>query len=82
MCHVADGGGLIGPNLTDAYWIHGGTIDQVHATVINGVLAKGMPAWGKMLPGKEVDEVVAYVWTLQGTKPGAPKAPEGVVAAP
>ena len=82
VCHVADGGGLIGPNLTDAYWLHGGKIEQLHATVTNGVLAKGMPAWGKMLPGKEVDEVVAYVWTLQGTKPAAPKAPEGVVATP
>ncbi len=80
-CHAADGGGLIGPNLTDAYWIHGGKIEQIHGTVVAGVLAKGMPAWGKLLPGKEVDEVTAYIWTLQGTTPAKPKAPEGDMVA-
>lgn len=78
-CHAADGGGLIGPNLTDNAWIHGGKIEEIHATVTNGVLAKGMPAWGKLLQAKEVDEVVAYVWTLNGTTPAKPKAPEGEV---
>ena len=48
-CHLADGGGLIGPNLTDDYWIHGGTPLAVHTTINEGVLAKGMPPWGKVL---------------------------------
>lgn len=78
-CHAADGGGQIGPNLTDDAWIHGGTIDSIYATVNNGVLAKGMPAWGKLLKPDEMTEVVAYVWTLHGTTPAKPKEPQGVV---
>lgn len=78
-CHGPDGGGLIGPNLTDDAWLHGGKIEQINATVTNGVLAKGMPPWGKMLSRKEVDEVTAYVWTLHGSTPAKPKAPEGVM---
>lgn len=42
-CHVADGGGLIGPNLVDNYWLHGGKITDIYKTVVDGVLAKGMP---------------------------------------
>ena len=79
-CHAADGGGNIGPNLADDAWVHGGTIDAIYATVNNGVLAKGMPAWGKLLKDDEMREVVAYVWTLHGTSPAKPKAPQGVVA--
>ncbi|MCC7053164.1 MAG: c-type cytochrome [Gemmatimonadaceae bacterium] len=78
-CHAADGGGVIGPNLTDDAWIHGGTIDSIYATVNNGVLAKGMPNWGKLLKPDEMSEVVAYVWTLHGTTPAKPKAAEGVL---
>ena len=76
-CHGPDGGGVIGPNLTDDYWIHGGKIEEIGATVTAGVAAKGMPTWGKILKPKEVEEVVAYVWTLHGTTPAKPKAPEG-----
>ena len=78
-CHAADGGGSIGPNLTDDAWIHGATIDSIYATVNNGVLAKGMPNWGKLLKPDEMSNVVAYVWTLHGTTPATPKAPQGVV---
>lgn len=78
-CHAVDGGGQIGPNLTDDAWIHGGTIDSIYATVNAGVLAKGMPAWGKLLKPDEMTEVVAYVWTLHGTTPAKPKEPQGVV---
>ena len=48
-------------------------------TVVNGVLAKGMPPWGRLLKPEEVDNVSAYVISLQGTKPTNPKAPEGTV---
>ena len=78
-CHGPDGGGVIGPNLTDDYWIHGGKIEEIGATVTTGVPAKGMPTWGKILKPKEVEEVVAYVWTLHGTTPAKPKAPEGLL---
>jgi cytochrome c oxidase cbb3-type subunit 3 len=76
-CHAADGGGVIGPNLTDDYWIHGEKIEEIHTTVFNGVLAKGMPTWGKLLKPSEIQQVVAYVWTLHGTTPAKPKDPQG-----
>ena len=81
-CHGPDGGGVIGPNLTDAYWIHGGTPDAIYHTVATGVLEKGMPAWGPTLKPDELDAVVAYVISLQGSTPAAPKAPEGTIAPP
>lgn len=79
-CHVADGGGLIGPNLTDEYWISGGSPMQVMHIVNNGVLDKGMPAWGPVLKPNQVAGVVAYVMSLQGTTPAEPKAPQGMKA--
>ena len=76
-CHRADAGGQIGPNLTDDYWLHGAAIDQIHTTVTNGVLEKGMPPWGKVLKPAQIDAVVAYVFTLRGTNPANPKPPQG-----
>jgi cytochrome c oxidase cbb3-type subunit 3 len=76
-CHAPDGGGLIGPNLTDDYWIHGNSPLQIHLIIEGGVLAKGMPAWGAMLRPEQVDAVTAYVITLRGTTPATPRAPEG-----
>lgn len=77
-CHAAGGAGLIGPNLTDDYWIHGGRPLEILHTVRTGVLAKGMPAWGPVLQPQQLTNVVAYVLTLHDTHPPNPKAPEGV----
>lgn len=77
MCHAAEGQGLIGPNLTDDYSIHGenGLMD-IYAVVSHGVLDKGMPAWELQLQPIEVRKLAAYVGTLRGKNlPG--KAPEG-----
>ena len=79
-CHRADGGGQIGPNLTDDYWLHGAAIEQIQKTVTDGVLEKGMPPWGKVLKPNQLDAVVAYVITLRGTNPPNPKEPQGEVA--
>jgi cytochrome c oxidase cbb3-type subunit 3 len=79
-CHAADGGGLIGPNLTDAYWIHGGQPMDILKTVNAGVLDKGMPAWGKVLKPDQLLAVASYVTTLLGSTPKAPKPPQGVRA--
>jgi cytochrome c oxidase cbb3-type subunit 3 len=76
-CHRADAGGQIGPNLADDYWLHGGTLEQIHTTVVDGVLEKGMPPWGKVLKPNQLDAVVAYIYTLRGTNPPNPKAPQG-----
>ena len=78
-CHRADGGGVIGPNLTDDYWLHGGSPTAIHTTITEGVMAKGMPAWGRILKPEEVDHVAAYVLSLRGSNPPAPKAPDGVL---
>jgi cytochrome c oxidase cbb3-type subunit 3 len=79
-CHRADGGGSIGPNLTDAYWLHGGRPMEVYRTARDGVLAKGMPAWGQVLKADELTAAVAYVMSLGGTNPPNPRAAEGTNA--
>jgi cytochrome c oxidase cbb3-type subunit 3 len=77
-CHREDGGGnAIGPNLADEYWIHGGDIQQVFATIKNGVVEKGMPAWGKSMSPKDVKAAAFYIMSLQGTNPPNAKAPQG-----
>ncbi len=76
-CHRSDGGGNVGPNLTDEYWIHGGGIKNVFATVTNGVPAKGMISWKSQLSPKQIQEVASYVLTLEGTHPTDAKAPQG-----
>jgi cytochrome c oxidase cbb3-type subunit 3 len=81
-CHTADGGGLIGPNLTDDFWIHGGTPLEVHNTINEGVLAKGMPPWGKVLKPEQINSLTAFVRSLHGTSPAKPKAPDGVKTNP
>lgn len=81
-CHRADGGGLIGPNLTDDAWIHGGAPTQVHHTISVGVLEKGMPPWERILKPEQLNNVTAYVLSLQGTNPPNPKAPEGPAVTP
>ena len=77
-CHKPDGGGLIGPNLTDEYWLHGGRPEQIWTTIHDGVLDKGMPAWGKVLPPETIGLLAAHVISLQGTHPKDAKAPQGV----
>jgi cytochrome c oxidase cbb3-type subunit 3 len=77
-CHRADGGGTIGPNLTDDYWLHGGKPLQILKTVTEGVQTKGMPAWGQILKPDQIPQVVAYVISLHDTHPPNPKAPQGV----
>lgn len=82
-CHRIDGGGnTIGPNLTDAYWIHGGDIRNIFETVNKGAVEKGMPAWGKTLSPTEVRDVSFYVMSLQGTNPKDAKAPQGELFTP
>jgi cytochrome c oxidase cbb3-type subunit 3 len=77
-CHRNDGGGnTIGPNLTDAYWIHGGDIKNIFATIKNGIVEKGMPAWGKAMSPESVRDVTFFVMSLQGLNPPDAKAPQG-----
>jgi cytochrome c oxidase cbb3-type subunit 3 len=77
-CHRNDGGGnTIGPNLTDEYWLHGGDVKNVFQTIKNGIVEKGMSAWGKSMSPEDVRNVTFFVMSLQGTKPLDAKAPQG-----
>jgi cytochrome c oxidase cbb3-type subunit 3 len=77
-CHMADGGGGIGPNLTDEYWILGGGIKNVFRTLVEGGRdGKGMISWKATLKPLEMAQVGSYLLTFQGTTPANPKAPEG-----
>lgn len=75
-CHEAQGQGKIGPNLTDAAWLHGGAPVEIFRTIRDGFAAKGMPAWGPILGRGGVTQVTAYVLSMRDKNlPG--KAAEG-----
>jgi len=79
-CHKADGGGQIGPNLTDAHWILGGGIKNVYHTLMEGGRdGKGMVAWKSILKPTEIQQLGSYVLSLQGTNPVDGKGPEGEI---
>ncbi len=79
-CHKPDGGGSVGPNLTDEYWIHGGGIKNVFKTITHGVPEKGMISWESMLSPKKRQEVASYILVkLQGTNPADAKEPQGEI---
>lgn len=76
-CHGDKGQGLVGPNLTDEYWLHGGTIKNIFKTVKYGVPEKGMIAWDRSLSPKQISEVSNFIKSLKGTNPAGAKAPQG-----
>lgn len=79
-CHKSDGGGGIGPNLTDEYWILGGGIKNVFNTISEGGRdGKGMVPWKTELKPLEMAQVASYVLKFQGTSPAEPKEAEGEV---
>ena len=79
-CHMADGGGGIGPNLTDQNWILGGGIKNVFHTISEGGRdGKGMIAWKQSLKPVEIAQVASYVLTFEGTTSANPKAAEGEI---
>lgn len=77
-CHMADGGGGIGPNLTDKHWILGGGIKNVFRTISEGGRSgKGMIPWKAQLKPSQIAKVASYVLTFEGTTPANPKVAEG-----
>ena len=79
-CHKVDGGGQIGPNLTDEHWVLGGGIKNVFHTISEGGRdGKGMVAWKAILKPTEIQQVSSYVLSLQGSNPADAKAAEGDV---
>lgn len=83
QCHKDDGGGGIGPNLTDEYWLHGGSIENVFTTIKEGVPEKGMISWAPLLSPEQMQNVASYVLTqFPGTTPANPKEPQGELYVP
>lgn len=76
-CHGADGGGMVGPNLTDDYWLHGGSVKDVFKTIKYGVQEKGMKSWKDDYSPGQIAQLASYIKSLHGTKPATPKDPQG-----
>jgi cytochrome c oxidase cbb3-type subunit 3 len=76
-CHGENGQGVVGPNLTDEYWLHGSKVSDVFKTIKYGVVAKGMPTWEKQLSPKQIADVSNYIISLQGTHPTGAKEAQG-----
>lgn len=78
VCHGKFGEGLVGPNFTDDYWIHGGKPEDLKKVIIDGVIDKGMLSYKSQLSDKQINNMIAYILSLQGTNPPNQKAPQGV----
>lgn len=78
-CHGIEGGGGVGPNLTDKYWLHGGSIKNLFKVIKYGVPEKGMISWEKQLSPTDIQKVASFVLSLKGSKPANPKEPQGEI---
>ncbi len=78
-CHTPTGGGSVGPNLTDDYWLHGGSIKDVFKTIKYGWPDKGMKSWKDDYSPVQIAALATYVKSLHGTNPPNPKAPQGTL---
>ena len=76
-CHLAEGQGSVGPNLTDEYWIHGGGVKDIFKTIKYGYPDKGMQSWQTTYSPVQMQQLATYIRTLKGTNPPNPKAPQG-----
>jgi cytochrome c oxidase cbb3-type subunit 3 len=81
VCHGKFGEGLVGPNFTDDYWIHGGRPEDLLKVINEGVIDKGMLSYKSQLNKAQINNVIAYILSLQGTNPPNQKAPQGVKVA-
>lgn len=77
VCHGDKGQGIIGPNLTDDFWLHGGGINNVFKTIKYGVPEKGMVSWEKNLSPKQIGAVANFIISIKGTNPAGAKAEQG-----
>lgn len=76
-CHGKEGEGGAGPNLTDDYWLHNGSLNDVYHSIKVGYADKGMQSWEKVYTPKEISYLASYIKTLRGTNPAGAKAPQG-----
>jgi cytochrome c oxidase cbb3-type subunit 3 len=78
-CHGPEGQGVVGPNLTDNYWLHGGGIKDVFKTIKYGYPEKGMKSWEADFSPVQIAELASFIRSLHGTKPSNPKEPQGEI---
>ncbi|TKC59051.1 c-type cytochrome [Pedobacter hiemivivus] len=76
-CHGEHAEGAVGPNLTDDYWLHGGTVKDIFKTIKYGVPEKGMIAWEKSMNTKQISDITSYIMSIKGSNPPGAKAPQG-----
>ena len=77
VCHGDQGQGLIGPNLTDEFWLHGNDTVSIFGVITDGVIAKGMTPWGNILAPEERAQVISFIRSIEGNVVEGAKAPEG-----
>lgn len=78
-CHAADGGGTVGPNLVDEYWLHGGSMSDIFKSIKYGWPEKGMKSWKDDYSPAQIAQLASYIKSLKGTKPATAKEPQGEV---
>ena len=76
-CHGVVGEGLVGPNLTDEFWIHGGSVKDIFKVIKYGVVEKGMVSWEKNMSSSDMSAVTNYIISLKGSNPPNPKEAQG-----
>ncbi len=82
VCHLSKGEGLVGPNFTDKYWIHGGSLEDIIEIINVGVPEKGMISWKQQLSPEQILQVSSYILSMQGTNPPNQKEPQGDIYEP
>ncbi|WP_052306730.1 cbb3-type cytochrome c oxidase N-terminal domain-containing protein [Chitinophaga pinensis] len=78
-CHGAQGQGIVGPNLTDDYWLHGGKLKAVFSTIKYGVPEKGMKSWKDDFSPKQLAQLASYIKSIHGSNPPNPKEAQGAL---
>ncbi len=76
-CHGKEGQGGVGPNLTDDYWVSGGSVKQIFKVIKYGVVEKGMKSWKDDYSAIQIAQLTSYIKTIKGTKPAGAKEPQG-----
>ncbi|HEX5625160.1 MAG TPA: cbb3-type cytochrome c oxidase N-terminal domain-containing protein [Saprospiraceae bacterium] len=79
VCHGPEGQGLVGPNMTDDYWIHGGSVKEIFTVIKYGVIDKGMKSWKDDYSPSQIAQLTSYIKSLRGTNPPNQKEPQGVI---
>jgi cytochrome c oxidase cbb3-type subunit 3 len=76
-CHGAAGEGGVGPNLTDDYWLHGGSINDIFKVIKYGVVEKGMKAWQEDFSANQIAQLSSFIKSIHGTNPPGGKEKQG-----